>query len=193
MLQLRSHASHKVPMKNKWIGLLLLAAGLLVMARLIPDEWQPGNDPKVLETSDLSLNPIVEHKKDQLVAQAAQAGIKLIISDGFRSAADQNKLYAQGRTAPGKVVTNARGGQSYHNYGLAVDFALLDHKGKALWDLNYDGNRNGKADWMEVVALAKKLGFDWGGDWDSPDYPHLEMNFGLSIRDLQRGKLPPVE
>lgn len=57
-----------------------------------------------------------------------------------------------------------------------------------------DDNGNGKADWMEVVDLAKDMGFTWGGDWtDFPDYPHLQMDFGLSIRDLKRGKRPPAE
>ncbi len=57
--------------------------------------------------------------------------------------------------------------------------------------MEYDGNNNGKSDWMEVVEIAKDLGFSWGGDFTRfKDYPHLQMDFGLSIRDLQRGKRP---
>ncbi len=91
-------------------------------------------------------------------------------------------------------MTIAKGGQSYHNYGLAIDFALKLDNGNVVWDLDRDDNNNGEADWMEVVAIAKDLGFEWGGDWTSfKDYPHLQMDFGLSIRELQYGKRPKVE
>ncbi|PNB52989.1 peptidase M15, partial [Pseudomonas sp. GW456-E7] len=61
-------------------------------------------------------------------------------------------------------------------YGLAIDFALQKKDGSIIWDLEYDGNQNGKSDWLEVVEIAKKLGFEWGGDWTRfKDYPHLEM------------------
>lgn len=89
-------------------------------------------------------------------------------------------------------MTNAKAGESLHNYGLAIDFALRLKDGSVIWDMEYDGNGNGKTDWMEVVEIAKDLGFQWGGDWANfPDYPHLQIDFGLSIRDLKRGKLLP--
>lgn len=63
-----------------------------------------------------------------------------------------------------------------------------------MWDLKRDDNKNGKSDWMEVVAIGKELGFEWGGDWYGfKDYPHMEMDFGLSIRELQYGERPPVK
>jgi peptidoglycan L-alanyl-D-glutamate endopeptidase CwlK len=128
---------------------------------------------------------------DKLVAQSEKIGIHILITDDFRSPQDQNVLYDQGRSTAGSIVTQVRGGQSYHNYGLAIDFALRIPGGKVIWDLEYDGNRNGKSDWMEVVSIAKRLGFTWGGDWtDFPDYPHLQMDFGYSIRELQRGWRP---
>jgi peptidoglycan L-alanyl-D-glutamate endopeptidase CwlK len=69
-----------------------------------------------------------------------------------------------------------------------VDFALRTKDRDVLWDMEYDGNRNGQSDWMEVVTIAKRLGFTWGGDWvDFPDYPHLQMDFGYSIRELKWG------
>ena len=87
----------------------------------------------------------------------------------------------------GDIVTNAKAGESLHNYGLAIDFALRLKDGSVIWDMEYDGNGNGKADWMEVVEIAKDLGFQWGGDWANfPDYPHLQIDFGLTIRDLKR-------
>ncbi|WP_112179511.1 MULTISPECIES: M15 family metallopeptidase [Paraliobacillus] len=141
-----------------------------------------------------ALHPIVEEKKNRLIEQAAEKGITIVITAGFRSQDEQDNLYAQGRTDDGSIVTNAEGGQSYHNYGLAIDFALELTNGDIIWDLEYDGNENGQSDWSEVVAIAKELGFSWGGDWANfQDNPHLQMDFGLSIRDLQKGKRPDVE
>lgn len=140
------------------------------------------------------LHPIVEEKKNELLEKAAAIDIDLVITDETRSIDRQNELYEQGRSTSGNIVTNARGGESYHNYGLAIDYALRDGNGDIIWDIYYDGNDNGKADWFEVADLAKELGFDWGGDWESfRDYPHLQMDFGLSIHQLQRGVRPAPE
>ncbi|MEK0315213.1 M15 family metallopeptidase [Cohnella sp. 56] len=141
-----------------------------------------------------ALHPVVAAKMKTLETEAKARGIRILITDGFRSSAEQDAIYRQGRSDPGAVVTNAKGGQSYHNYGLAIDFALRKKNGDVIWDMNYDGNGNKQADWMEVVAIAKRLGFSWGGDWKSfPDYPHLQMDFGLSIGELQRGYRPPED
>lgn len=138
-----------------------------------------------------SLHPIVAEKADTLQNQAEKIGIPIIITDAFRSFDEQDAIYARGRTTDGSVVTYAKGGESYHNYGLAIDFALLPSPESAIWDLEYDGNQNGQSDWMEVVDLAKDLGFSWGGDFTNfKDYPHLQMDFGLSIRELRKGKRP---
>lgn len=140
------------------------------------------------------LHPIVAAKQQELIAQTAKVGITILITDGFRSTEEQNNLYEQGRSTDGLVVTQVRGGHSYHNYGLAIDFALRTKQGEVVWDMKYDGNGNSKSDWLEVVAIAKKLGFSWGGDWEEfKDYPHLQMDFGYSIRELLRGKRPPME
>ncbi|WP_342553555.1 M15 family metallopeptidase [Paenibacillus sp. FSL R7-0652] len=137
------------------------------------------------------LHPVVAENEGILVRMAARRGIEVVITHGYRSVEDQDALFAQGRSSSGRIVTNARGGESYHNYGLAIDFALRTPKGEIVWDMERDDNGNGKADWLEVVDLAKELGFTWGGDWANfPDYPHLQMDFGLSIRDLKRGKRP---
>jgi peptidoglycan LD-endopeptidase CwlK len=141
------------------------------------------------------LHPVVAQKEAELAAEAKEKGISIVITDGFRSADEQNKLYQQGRTNSGLIVTNVKGGYSYHNYGLAIDFALRTKTGNVIWDLEFDGNRNGKPDWMEVVDIAKQKGFSWGGDWEGSfkDYPHLQMDFGYSIQELQRGERPPVD
>lgn len=108
----------------------------------------------------------------------------------LRTFDEQNELYAQGRTKPGKVVTKARGGQSYHNYGLAVDIVmLLDRDGngtleEASWDEHLDFDKDGISDWQEVVAIFKRYGWEWGGDWKFNDTPHFQKTFGKSTMDL---------
>ena len=128
------------------------------------------------------LHPIVREATEKLIEVCKEKGIDIIIAQAYRSIAEQNALYAKGRTTAGPKVTNAKGGTSYHNYGLAIDFCLKVD-GKAIWSVNKD--------WRTVATEAKKLGFEWGGEWKSfVDYPHLQMTFGLSIKDLQEGKRP---
>jgi peptidoglycan L-alanyl-D-glutamate endopeptidase CwlK len=108
----------------------------------------------------------------------------------LRTFAEQDALYAIGRTVGGRKVTNAKGGQSYHNYGLAVDIVLLVDKDKngsfetASWETNVDMDGDGKADWMEVVAIFKRHGWEWGGDWKFTDKPHFQKTLGFSIVQL---------
>jgi peptidoglycan LD-endopeptidase CwlK len=140
------------------------------------------------------LNPIVKRAVLELISRAFAASIPIIIVQGLRTIEYQNELYAQGRTKPGQIVTNAKGGYSYHNFGLAVDFALLMPDSRTLsWDTNRDGDNDGQHDWMEVVNIAKSLGFEWGGDWASfVDMPHLQISFGLSTAQLRAGAKPPT-
>lgn len=135
--------------------------------------------------------------RDEVAAtiDAIEAGfppnVKIRIVQGLRTFDEQQALFAQGRTKPGSIVTNAKAGQSYHNYGLAIDFAIMydkDSNGsfEALsWDTNYDFDKDGISDWQEVVKAFKAKGWAWGGDWHSlKDNPHLEKTFGHSISDL---------
>lgn len=130
------------------------------------------------------MHPVVKESALEVIRRAYKEGILVQISSGYRSFADQNALYAQGRTKPGNVVTKARGGYSNHNFGLAVDYFLVSDDGKtALWTVN--------SKWKRVAAIGKELGFSWGGDWKSfPDYPHLEMTGGLSTAQLRAGQKP---
>ena len=104
----------------------------------------------------------------------------------LRTNAEQNMLYAQGRTTKGKIVTNAKGGQSYHNYGLAIDICLIIDGKEASWDTlkDYDGDH--MSDWQEIVRIFKMYGWEWGGDWKFKDAPHFQKTLGMSIKDWQR-------
>ncbi|MMZ47352.1 Peptidoglycan L-alanyl-D-glutamate endopeptidase CwlK precursor [compost metagenome] len=138
------------------------------------------------------LQPVVRAAAEKLIVKSFNAGIPIVITQGLRTYDEQNQLYAQGRTKPGPVVTNAKAGYSFHNFGVAIDFALLLPDGKSVsWDMKRDGNSNREADWQEVAKIGKSLGFAWGGDWKSfKDYPHLEMTFGLTTAQYRGGKKP---
>lgn len=110
----------------------------------------------------------------------------------IRTFAEQHALYAQGRTTPGKLITWADAGLSYHNYGLAFDIVLLkdtDGNGTydtASWESDVDFDGDGVSDWMEVVAIAKTEGWEWGGDWpaDKRDKPHFQKTHGYTAHEL---------
>ncbi|KHL93593.1 hypothetical protein QW71_23195 [Paenibacillus sp. IHB B 3415] len=142
-----------------------------------------------------NLHPVLLAGATELIRRSYARGIPILITQGMRTIAEQNALYAQGRTKKGAIVTNAKGGNSYHNYGLAIDFALLLPDGKSVsWDMKRDGDGDKVADWQEVAQEAKKLGFEWGGDWSSfKDYSHLQMTFGLTTAELRAGKHPTVQ
>lgn len=105
----------------------------------------------------------------------------------YRSNSEQNELY---KKVP--KVTNAKGGQSYHNYGLAIDIVLLidtDNDGikeKASWDTKTDFDKDNVSDWVEIVKIFKSYGWEWGGDWKFTDTPHFQKTFGKTIKELQR-------
>lgn len=110
----------------------------------------------------------------------------------LRTDKEQNDLFALGRTVKGKRVTNARGGHSFHNFGLAFDIVLLidtDGNGTfetASWDTLKDFDGDKVADWMEVVRIAKSFGWEWGGDWTRfPDRPHFQKTFGKTTAELR--------
>lgn len=125
------------------------------------------------------------------IEQGFPPNIKIRVVQGLRTIEEQDGLYAQGRTKPGAIVTNARGGKSFHNYGTAIDFAIMydennDGKFELLsWDIAKDGDKDGKKDWMEVVDAFKALGWEWGGEFHSiRDYPHLQKTFGYTVAQL---------
>ncbi|WP_068786603.1 M15 family metallopeptidase [Paenibacillus phocaensis] len=130
------------------------------------------------------LHPIVRLATEKLIERSFARGVPILITQGLRTIAEQDALYAQGRTKPGQIVTNARGGYSFHNFGVAIDFCLLKPDGKSVsWEVGRD--------WMIVVEIAKALGFAWGGDWTSfKDYPHFEMCFGLTTAQYRAGQQP---
>lgn len=118
------------------------------------------------ETTIATLLPEVQPIARSLVQKAASVGITIKIISGLRTYAEQDSLYAQGRTTPGPVVTQARGGQSNHNFGIAFDVGV------------FEGNKYlpGSPKYKAVGALGTDLGLEWGGNWKTlVDQPHFQL------------------
>lgn len=119
------------------------------------------------------LHPSVRDEVVKIVAECDKeltGRAKVRIAQGLRTFAEQDALYKQR-----PKVTNAKGGQSIHNYGLAVDIVLIIDGKTASWDTAKDWDNDKISDWMEVVKIFKAHGWNWGGDWKSfKDLPHFE-------------------
>jgi peptidoglycan L-alanyl-D-glutamate endopeptidase CwlK len=126
------------------------------------------------------LLPPVKERVEKFLSSAKAAGIDLLITSTYRDNASQNVLYEQGRTTPGKKVTNAKAGQSWHNYRCAVDVVPVV-AGKPRWDVKDEV-------WQQVGALGKAAGLEWAGDWKKfKEYPHFQYTGGLTLAQLQLG------
>lgn len=130
------------------------------------------------------LHPKIRFEVLHLLKQCYKAGVRIRVVQGYRTIAEQDELYAQGRTKPGPIVTNAKGGYSNHNYALSIDFCLLHSDGSISWSQVEDADKDGIKDWMEVVNIFKNAGYEAGIDWKFKDAPHLQKTFGYSIRQL---------
>ncbi len=119
------------------------------------------------------LHPDMQPLAEQLIANCHAEGIELIVTATLRTFAEQDVLYAKGRTRPGAKITNARGGQSWHNFGLAIDVVPKNATGLPDWKSPH---------WGRIGEIGKSLGFKWGGDFKSiKDKPHFEYHPGVSL------------
>jgi len=115
------------------------------------------------------VNPILAAKVRSMAETLAAQGITIIVVQGLRTIAEQDALYAQGRTTPGKIVTNAKGGQSYHNFGLACDCAPENPDGSIDWNASHPT-------WKAMEAEAVKVGLVSGANWVRfVDAPHVQL------------------
>ena len=132
--------------------------------------WDPKTDAQIQK-----LHPNLRGIASKFINEVEKKlGKKLRIASGLRTFDEQNALYAKGRTAPGTVVTRAKGGESYHNYGLAFDVYYTN---------------NGSVDLKtaikpDVAKIGQELGLEWGGSWKSfKDMPHFQLTKGTT-KDL---------
>lgn len=135
------------------------------------------NDP-ISQKRALDLVPEVRAKAYEFFGRLEAHGLRPRMVQGYRSFAEQNKLYAQGRSTAGQVVTKAKGGESYHNYGLAFDIAFLNEDGSV--DFNVSET---------VAKVGEDLGLEWGGRWvEFQDKPHFQFTKGLTIAALLKNR-----
>lgn len=112
----------------------------------------------------------------KLMTRLLAAGLDIKVVQGSRTYREQDAIFAQGRTLPGSIVTNARGGQSKHNAGIAVDIGIFE-AGRYLTDSPL---------YSIAGAVAASIpGLEWGGNWPTPDLPHHQVATSLLWRQLQ--------
>ena len=123
-----------------------------------------------------SLHPAIRMAATSFIKDANENSPNTLIrvAQGFRTYAEQDALYAQGRTTGGSIVTKAQGGFSNHNFGLAFDIVGVTN-GKLDYNL----------DWKSLSTLGNSKGFEWGGEWKFKDMPHFQMLFGNSLKELR--------
>jgi len=129
------------------------------------------------------VHPALAAKVRAAADALAANGLYFRVAQGLRTHAEQDALYEQGRSTPGSIVTNARGGYSNHNFGCAVDC------------YPFDDGQTGDLDWspmsvefQEMVEALKAQGLVWGGNWASlKDYPHFQLaNVPVTPTDADR-------
>jgi peptidoglycan L-alanyl-D-glutamate endopeptidase CwlK len=124
------------------------------------------------------LHPSLREEANKIYADicaAMPAGVVCRFTHTLRTFAEQDALYQLGRSKPGKVVTNAKGGQSFHNYGLAIDFVLLVN-GSVSWTVDKN--------WLAVISIFESYGWESGHHWKFKDSPHLQKTFGKTTAQL---------
>ncbi len=131
---------------------------------------------KNLSTLNLKVQPVFANFLIEAKKHYQEKGVDIRIICGTRTYAEQDALYAQGRTKPGKIVTKARGGQSNHNFGIAVDVGLFK-------DGQYLGTHPLYKDLGKIVAKFPEL--EWGGNWKFVDEPHVQYRTGLTLAQMR--------
>ncbi len=119
--------------------------------------------------------------------EAHRRGIMAYVFEGYRFPERQALLYAQGRTAPGKIITNAKPGFSWHQYGVGVDLVFdKDPSTKAIewtWEGGYADEHGDNYDKLAVVM--KSYGLEWLGD-SNIERAHFEKKFGFTIQEAKK-------
>ena len=134
-----------------------------------------------------ALHPQVAARARAFIEACQGQGIDILVTSTYRDHASQDALYALGRSRPGKKVTNARGGQSFHNFRVAFDIVPL-RAGKPVWGTcGEDGQL-----WAQIGAIGEAHGLEWAGRWNRMrEMAHFQFTAGLSLKDFQAGRQLP--
>jgi peptidoglycan L-alanyl-D-glutamate endopeptidase CwlK len=123
------------------------------------------------------LHPLMVEKAHRMIELARADGIEILVTSTLRTFEEQADLFAIGRTKPGKIVTEAKAGESWHNFGLAFDIVPLVN-GKAIWDSPF---------WSRIGELGKQLDLIWGGNFKRfKDKPHFEFHPNLNLAEANQ-------
>lgn len=122
-----------------------------------------------------ALYPDMEAKVNELVGAMNRLGKPVWVHSTFRNWKEQDLLHENGRKNTLTIVTNARGGESYHNYCLAADIIFQ----------NYNWNPPSPSWWDDLGRQGEKLGLEWGGRWPKPDRPHFEYHPNTDWQELK--------
>lgn len=126
------------------------------------------------------LHPVVQAMCRKFIEECEKVDIEIILTSTYRDKERQDALYAKGRLFKGAKVTNAKGGQSFHNWRVAFDVVPMEH-GKPDWD--------NEQLWLSIGHIGKTCGLEWGGDFRSfKDKPHFQYTGGLTLADFNHGK-----
>ena len=134
----------------------------------------------------------MQHKIMQALEELELIGEDCLITSGFRTVKEQEALWMQGRYTPGKIVTSARGGWSYHNYGLAVDIVPVGPLGVELSARTYL-EWSATARYETYGRIFQGIGFEWGYQLWKQDRPHFQYTQGLTIVQVSDSWLPDKE
>jgi peptidoglycan L-alanyl-D-glutamate endopeptidase CwlK len=120
------------------------------------------------------VHPLLAGKIREMSDLLGQQGITIRVTQGLRTWDEQEQLYAQGRSLPGSIVTNAPPGSSYHNFGLAVDVVPMTPLGPD-WDVTHPV-------WGQIVQTGRSVGLEAGATWRTfKDYPHFQLTGNLPL------------
>lgn len=134
-------------------------------------------DPRT-ESNIATLLPAAQDKAREFMEKCLATGMEVKIISGTRTYEEQDALYEQGRTKPGKIVTKARGGHSWHNFRIAWDIGIFK-----------DGDYLGESNLYAVAGeIGRSIGLEWGGDWDFKDEPHFQLKLGLTLAECRAKK-----
>lgn len=132
----------------------------------------------------VDLHPLVASRAQRLLELAADAGIDLLVTSTYRDHEAQDALYARGRTMPGPRVTNAAGGQSYHNFRVAFDVVPMRY-GKPVWGTKGEDLLL----WQNIGRLGELIGLEWAGRWKHfKEFPHFQYTQGHDLAYFQSGR-----
>lgn len=140
-------------------------------------EWVA--DPRS-ERNLATLEPTTAKLAREHLRRLQAEGLNFKITSGTRTFEEQAKLFAQGRTSPGKIVTRAKPGSSWHNFGVAYDLTLFSGK-NPVWE---------SPKYVRAGEIGEELGLEWGGRWTRlVDRPHFQRPLGLTLAQA-RAKYP---